>query len=225
MKLSEMLKQDRKKFSELPDSKSRMNFIWDYYKIPIIAFLSVLAIALISLLSNIGHQGICMYALLLNNDSLVVECDDTVFDRILQESDFNTRGKKTDVNARFSLGRELNENADIETLQVLTALFTVSDLDLYVADQYYFDYFAKEDGFADLSLLIDKDLINRNEDDLYYYVNDNGQRTLAGIILHEGSPVHEAGYYHNDVIMGVVAKAENLDAALAFVKQILTDRN
>ena len=225
MRLTEMLKKDREQFSKLPDRKSRMNFIWDYYKIPIIAFLSVAAVVLLVLVNDLSHQGVCMYALLLNNDSLVVECDDTIFDRLLEEADFNMKGKKTDVNARLSLGKELNENEDVETLQVLTALFMVSDLDLYVADQYYFDYFAGEDGYADLSLLIERDLLEANSDDLYRSVTSSGREIISGIILHEGSPLHEAGYYHNDVIMGVVAKGENMDAALAFVKQVLRDRN
>ena len=225
MRLTEMLKKDREQLSKLPDRKSRMTFIWDYYKIPIIALVSILVIALLALINNISHQGVCMYAVLLNNDSLIVECDDKLFDRILKEADFDTKGKKTDVNANLSLGRELNENEDVETLQVLTALFMVSDLDLYVADQYYFDYFASENGFADLSLLIGKDLLDANSDDLYHYTDSSGQDIVAGIILHEGSPLHEAGYYHNDVIMGAVAKGENLDAAIAFVKQVLSDRN
>ncbi len=111
--------------------------------------------------------------------------------------------------------------ADIETLQVLTALFTISDLDLYAAPKEWFDYFAKEGGYADLSLLIDKQVLQKHEKDLYYSKDEKGREILSGIILHEGSPLHEAGYYHDDVIIGVPVHAVNMDVAVSFLKLLL----
>ena len=152
---------------------------------------------------------------------MITECDSSVFDSMIAAGGFDAGARKADVNDRYSLGQAFNETADVETLQVLTALFTISDMDLYAADKQYFDYFAKEGGFADLSLLIDKELLDLAGDDLYYTEDKEGNRVLSAIILHEGSPLHKAGYYHNDAYIGVVARAENLDAALSFVKGIL----
>ena len=225
MKLSEMLKEDRQKLAALPDRKRKLEFIWDYYKIPILAIVFVAVILITSLVNNIGRDKICMYAVLLNNDSLVVSCDETVFDKTMALAGYDMKKKTVSVNSELSLGREHNETADVETLQVLTALFTISDLDVYVADKQYFDYFADEDGYADLSRLIDQKLLNEHGDDLYYYTGKSGNRVLAGIILHQGSVLHKAGYYHDDVIIGISARAEHLDEALDFLKQILSDRN
>ena len=185
----------------------------------------MLVIVIMMLINNLGRGKVGMYAVLVNTDSLVTECDSTVFDKYVELGGWDLGNKKTDVNDRYMLGAENNEAADVETLQVLTALFSISDMDLYAADRQYFDYFAAEGGFADLSLLIEKDLLDRVGDDLYYTENSDGTRVLSGIILHDGSPLHKAGYYHNDVYIGVVARAENLDAALSFVKGILSDIN
>ena len=223
MGLIDMLKKDKEKLSKLPDRKSRINFIWDYYKIPIIAFLSVLCIILISFFSNLGKAETSMYVVLINNDSLIRECDDKVFDEVLKKGGYESR-KKVDVNDKFQLGRELSEDTDSDTLQVLTALFMISDLDLYVSDQYWFDYFAKEDGFTDLRYLIDLSLLEENREDIYYFENKNGQMIPVGVILRDGSLIHEAGYYHNDAFMGIVSQAENRDLAAIFVTQLLTDR-
>jgi len=225
MSFTERLNKDREQLSRLPDNKSRFMFIWDYYKIPIIVVLSVLALFVILLVSNIGRKDASMYVVLLNNDSSLHECDSTIFDETLKKTEIDLKGKSVDVNDKLSAGREGNEAEDIETMQILTALFTISDLDLYVADKKYFDYFLKDGGYADLSLLLDQDLLERYKDDLYYWENQNGQKILCGIILHEDSLLHKAGYYHDDVIMGVVANANNLDAAIGFIRQMLSDRN
>ena len=225
MTFIERLNKDRQQLFRLPDNKSRVTFIWDYYKIPIIVFLSVLLLSVILLISNIGRKDASMYVVLLNNDSSLRECDSTIFDETLKKTDLDLKGKSVDVNDKLSVGQEGNEAEDIETMQILTALFTICDLDLYVADKLYFDYFLEDGGYADLSLLIDQNLLERYKDDLYYWENQYGQKTLCGIILHNDSMLHKAGYYHNDVIMGVVANANNLQAAVEFIRQMLSDRN
>ena len=225
MTFIERLNKDRQQLFRLPDNKSRITFIWDYYKIPIIVFLSVLLLSVILLISDIGRKDASMYVVLLNNDSSLRECDSTIFDETLKKTDLDLKGKSVDVNDKLSVGQEGNEAEDVETMQILTALFTISDLDLYVADKQYFDYFLEDGGYADLSLLIDQNFLERYKDDLYYWENQYGQKTLCGIILHNDSMLHKAGYYHNDVIMGVVANANNLQVAVEFIRQMLSDRN
>ncbi|MBO4358216.1 MAG: hypothetical protein IKX97_05265 [Erysipelotrichaceae bacterium] len=222
MRLSELIRQDREQFADLPDRRSRFNFIWDYYKIPIIALLSFLVLSLIIISTNLRRADVSLYAVLLNNDSLAVECDDTVFDRLLEESGLELKGKKADINASYSLGRELKENEDAETLQVLSAMFAMDDIDIFVADREHFDYFARTDAFCDLNALIPEELL---KNDLYAYEDSRGNTVAGGIILHEGSPLHEAGYYHSDVVLGIAVNCGNIEAARAAVMQILSDTN
>jgi len=221
MRLSERLKKDSEQLKKLPDRKSRLTFIWDYYRIPILTLLCVAAVLLIAAINNIGRPKVFMYVVLLNNDSSIVKCDDTVFDRYLEKAGLDLSGKKANIAADYSLGNEFNEAANIETLQVLTALFTVSDLDLYVSPQEYFEYFAKEGGLADLSKVIDGSLLEKHKEDLYYCDTASGNRVLAGIILRPGSPLHEAAYYHDEVIIGAVSNAANMAEAIAFISEIL----
>ena len=225
MNFTERLAKDKEQLEKLPDTRSKLTFIWDYYKIPIIVVVSVLALFAIFLISNIGRKDASMYVVLLNNDSSLHECNSSIFDETLKKAEIDLKGKSVDVNDKLSVGREGNEAEDIETMQILTALFTISDLDLYVADKQYFDYFLEDGGYVDLSLLIDKKLLDKYKDDLYYWNDQNGQRILCGIVLHDDSIIHKAGYYHDDVIMGVVGNASNMDVAIEFIRQLLSDRN
>ena len=223
MKLFEQFEKDRQKFKDLPDTNSRITFIWDYYKIPILTILTALLIASISFFNNLGRGDVLLFSVLLNNDSLLVECDEEVFDRLMSQAGYDMEHKRVDVNTELSLGRLENDSADAETLQVINALFMISDLDVYVADEEHFDYFAQADAYADLSLLINSDLLGKHRDRLHYYEDSNGKKALIGVVLTTDSPLHKAGYYHDEVIIGIAANAVNLDEAIAFFEQILSD--
>ncbi len=218
MRLSERIRKDIEQYKKLPDKKSRMAFLFDYYKFPILALLTIVLLGILIIGNELHHKKADLYVVLLNNDSVINACDPSVFEEALKKAGYLGH---VDINDRLSLGYENNESADIETLQVLSALFAISDLDVYVAPKEYFDYFAEKDGFADLSLLIDKEILSKAKDDQYYFSGESGNKILAGITLHPASKIHKAGYYHDDVIIGVVANAVNLDAAIAMIEEIL----
>ena len=129
MKLSEQIRADREKLKKLPDRNSRLRFIWDYYKYPLLFVSTVLVILLVSFISNIGKADINLYVVLLNNDSPIVECDESVFKDTMNRAGIDMNRKRVDVNKDLSLGMGTTEATDMETLQVLTALFSISDLD------------------------------------------------------------------------------------------------
>ena len=223
MNVKEQLKVDLKRYKELKTRGEKAAFLWDYYKYPIIAIGTALVIIILVLLNNISRVKTSMYMVMVNSDAAYVECDDTEVQAILERSDFETGGKKIEINASYTIGSQGSTTSDMETIQVLNALFSISDLDVYVADRTYFDYFSGQDGYADLSLLIDKELLDKWADNLYYIENGAGNKVLAGIILPADSVFHKAGYYHDEAILGVVARADNLEAAVAFVKEFLKD--
>ncbi len=225
MKLSEQIGKDRERFRKLPDRQSKAHFLWDYYKVPLLVCCGTIVFLLVSLIGSHDRRDVCLHAVLINNDSLVISCDDTVFDRLLADYGYETKGKKAEINADFALGREGSENQEVESLQVLSAMFALDDIDIYVSDRYYFDYFREVDAFHDLSVLLPEELIRSHEEDLYRYENSQGQSIIGGIFLHEGSPLHEAGYYHNDIVLGIATNCGNLEAAQAVILQILSDRN
>ena len=225
MKISEQIKRDRQKLSEMTGLSSKIRFLWDYYKAPIIAITLVLTIGLISVLNNIGRANVNLYVVLLNNDTIIRECDESIFNDTMSRRGIDMKKKTVNVNTELSVGIGSDEAADMETMQVLTALFSISDLDVYVAPREYFDYFAANNGFADLNVLMDKNLLAEYSADLYKYDETAANRPVQGIVLHKGSPLHKAGYYHGDVIIGVVKNAVHFDEAVTFLQQLLRDRN
>ena len=220
MKLKERIQADREVFRTL-NREERLLFIWDYYKIPILAAVSVLVLTVMTLISWAGKKDVAMYAVFVNSDASVVETKPELLDALLAEAGVDMEGKAVDITADLTLGKDYSNETDGQTIQILASLFGISGLDVFAAEQESFDRYAVQDAFVDLSLFLEPELYEKSGCVPYRYVNGDGQEILGGIILKPGSILHEAGYYHTDVVLGVAANAQNLEEAVAFVKQLL----
>lgn len=211
--------RDKKALRELKGHR-RLEFIWDYYKIPVLAVASVLALFLLASVFNMGRGEISMYAVLVNADE---ETESHVFDELLARGGAQAEGRTVDVVSSYRLGDTYSEAYDAETIQVLAARFAIGDLDLFGADEAVFHSYATQDAFVDLSLFIDREILEQHQADLYTYENADGVEIVGGIWLHEGSPIHQAGYYSGDVLFGIAQKAEHMDEAIVIIFQLLEE--
>lgn len=212
------LRQDRETLKRL-EPKARIQFIWDYYRLPIIAAAVGLALLITAVGLNLGRGEVAMYAVFVNTDQTGLEPDAALLDAVLEEAGTDMGKKHIDITANLYLGQD--GTYDGETIMVLAALFGISDLDLFAADEAVFRRYADQNAFADLSRLIEPELLAGHESDLYYYDTEDGQRVLGGIVLHPGSVLHRAGYYHADVVIGAAINGENLDVAVQFIRALL----
>lgn len=219
MNLKKRWKADREALKKL-SGQEKWLFIWDYYRIPLIALGCVMILTAITLLANAGREEVALYAVFVNSDRALEEPDSTPLDALAERAGIPMEGRTVDVTANLTLGQDLNEDYDAQTVQVLAALFGISDLDLFAADEAVFEGYAQQDAFADLSVLIDRELLAGA--DLYTYTLE-GKTVTGGIVLHSGSALHEAGYYHGDVIVGAAVNAEHLEEAVAVLRQLLAE--
>jgi len=220
MKLTDKIRKDRQAFSAL-EGLQKWYFIWDYYKIPIIAVGAALVILLLSLLTGADSRKTALYAVFLNCDNVYQEADAEGLDTLLAEGGVDMKGKTIDITANLTLGQALDESYDGQTTQVLAAMFGISGLDVFAADQAVFDRYASQDAFMDLSLLLEPELLEGFTGELYYYENSEGRTILGGLVLKPGSPLHEAGYYLDDTVIGIANTAQYAEEARIFLRQLV----
>ena len=222
MKLKKRLKADREILRTL-NREERLLFIWDYYKIPILASVSTLVLLVMALSSWAGKKDVAMYAVFINSDVSVVQTQPERLDALLAEAGVDMEGKTVDITADLTLGKDYSNETDGQTIQILASLFGISGLDVFAAEQESFDRYVTQDAFVDLSLFLEPALYEKSGVVPYWYTGSDGREILGGIVLKPGSVLHEAGYYHTDVIVGVAANAQNLEEVMAFVKQLLME--
>lgn len=221
MKLRQRWEKDREALKKL-SGRDKWLFVWDYYRIPLIAAACVMLLTAITLLTNAGREEVALYAVFVNTDVSLEEPDASALNALAEAAGIPMEGKTVDLTANLTLGQTYSEAADAQTVQVLAALFGISDLDLFAADQAVFERYAQQDAFADLSVLIDRELLAGA--DLYTYSLE-GKTVTGGIVLHPGSVLHRAGYYHGDVIVGAAINAEHLEEAVAMLRAMLEAQN
>jgi len=219
MKLTDKIRKDRQAFSAL-EGLQKWYFIWDYYKIPIIAVGAALVILLLSLLTGADSRKTALYAVFLNCDNVYQEADAEGLDTLLAEGGVDMKGKTIDITANLTLGQALDESYDGQTIQVLAAMFGISGLDVFAAEEESFQKYAVQDAFVDLSLFLEPELLEGQT--LYRYKNSDGVEIVGGIVLTGDSPLHTAGYYCRDVVVGIAGNAQNLDEAVIFLRQLIS---
>ena len=223
MKLKEGLARDRTVWKRLK-GKSRLLFLWDYYRIPILALAALIALGSIAAASAARHAPVALYAVFVNAAQSETARDPAALETLLTEGGVDMRGKRAERWSDLTLGRELDAGDDGQTVQLLSALFLISDLDFFASDPASFAPYAAQGSFADLSVLIEPELWqNRPDADLIWHEDSGGLRSLQGIVLHDGSPLHTAGYFSGDTALGAAARGENLEAAVALIRRILQE--
>ena len=220
MNFRQRLQADKAAFSQLKGVE-KLHFLWDYYKIPILAVGFAVLLAVLSLLTGSDYRKSAMYAVFVNCDAPAELQNPDALDALLSQAGVDMDGKTIDITANLTLGRELDEVYDGQTTQVLAAMFGISGLDLFAADAAVFERYASQDAFMDLNLLIEPELLDAFPGEFYRYNNSDGQEILGGLILKDGSPLHEAGYYRGDVVIGIAHNAQFSENARLFLRQLV----
>jgi hypothetical protein len=221
VKLAQQLAADRETLKRL-EGKAKGRFIWDYYKIPIIVLAALILLGAIAVGAAVSHGKTALYAVFVNADRLDTGHDPAALEALLEQEGFPLGRRHVDLTADLTLGNEQDVGRDGQTIQVLAALFGISGLDFFAADPATFERYAVQEAFADLSRILAPEYWqDLPEADRIYCETSDGRRPLQGIILHAGSPLHEAGYFHGDVAVGAAINGENPDAALALIRALL----
>lgn len=196
--------------------KERIVYLWDYYKISVVVFTLVFALGIAGIFYYFSSGATSLYVVLVNAQ----ETESTVFSELLDANSSGSEQNIVEVEGSYKLQTGASENADVTTVQVLAALFSIGDMDIFAANEDVFQRYASQGGFEDLEPFLSEDLLTVHTDDLYY-TDVNGVQMLSGIWLREGSPLHTVGYYTDDVVLGIAANAGNFDNALCIVKSML----
>ena len=123
MKLKETLKSDLKVLQSL-GKQERLQFIWDYYKLPILAVATAMVLLVMVLTSWVGRKDVAMYAVFVNSDASFSQPQPEMLDDLLVAAGMDMNGKTIDLTAELTLGNNY-DSEDGQTLQVLAAMFGI----------------------------------------------------------------------------------------------------
>ena len=202
--------------------KKQLADYWDYYKIPAIIILLAAC-----MLGSIFHTMLTQKETVLSvayinafpniNDAQFMEG----FNRYLG---INPKKEETLLDSAYYI----NENSDSPYTttyqQKFSAMAMAGKLDVVVADEYYFRFYAHQGFFQDLSTLLSTEQMQQFEQELLYYdLPDDGKEEAVpvGINVTAAPQIMETDSYPNTTAYyGVVIYSQYTDNALEFLSYL-----
>lgn len=160
----------------------KLQYIWDYYKIPIIAVIIVIAVAA-SFIHDITSQKNTILSVVCVNASGGADTDsDSLFGDFLESNGYDLSKDEISVNTNINISLDSN-GLDYQNMAVLAAHFSAHDYNICFMDDKTFDHYAESESFCDLRDYLDDATIEKYNASLAYMTSESGEKIPVGIRL------------------------------------------
>ena len=200
----------------------RLQWIFSYYTLPILAGVAVLAVAGYILYINLRPQRDVILNVTMINANPLAESD--LFDDYLDRAGYNIAEETAFVNNTIEINFDGTDAHAWDYYQVVTAQMLMGEIDLFIADGELFTSFADYNAFLDVSEYLTPEQLEQNAERILYVTDsDTGEQMPCGIILDETSPIVQAGYYYGNCYLGVCTNYYHDEETLKVLALLLED--
>ena len=224
-KFSVRVKKEIEKIKNQKGLKGKLSYIWDYYKVKILAIV-IGIIAIVSIVRAIisNNYNTSLYVSYVNCISVDLRDDTRILDNSLTEW-LGIDGKKNRVrvDGYYTINPDSFTEETYTSSEKLNIMVVTQTSDCYIGDDVFTNLWAKSEYLRDLSVFLPAELLDKVSDRLVYYTDtESGFKRVVGIDL-AGLPfmtdVLGIGIEHP--IFSVVVNAPNPDNCITFLEHIL----
>lgn len=198
--------------------KKKIEFIYDYYKLPIIGAL--LAIIIISYMtySFITKQdtycNITYYGSTINTDNFN-KIKDTLNENILGDDK-----KYTIFTDTLLINSNLNYGDDPTTTQAFAIKLAANEIDILLVEKNNFEYFAANNMLLDLNSLEGFDSLNISEADLVTAEDQSGNNNLYGIKVDNLNLLKDCGFNNENTILSIAISSNRHEGVIKVLSEL-----
>lgn len=199
-------------------SKNKIEFIYDYYKLPIIGTL--LAIIIISYMaySFLTKQdiycSITYYGSTINTDNFNKIKD------ILNENILRDDKKSTIFTDSLLITANSNYGDDPTTTQAFAVKLATNEIDILLVEKNNFEYFAANNMLLDLNSLERFDSLNISEDDLVTAKDETGNNNLYGIKVDNLNLLKDSGFNNENTILCIAISSNRHEEVIKVLSEL-----
>lgn len=206
-------------FKEL-NTKQKAEYIWDYYKLPILAVLIVIVIG--AYLIGVVVKGTEPVAtLVVVNAAAGRGYEETDFSDFMEEYDYNPAKQEVVVDTGYTLD-STNPTGNAYTYQALITVVSAGGADVLSADEEMFFHLAEAGGCADLAACLTEEELEELKDDIVYVKLEGMEEPYAaGIRLGSDSWFVKNGYYEDGCVVGIAAGTMHEEGAVRLLRYVL----
>lgn len=212
------LQKEKKKLKEMT-FKKKCEYIWEYYKVHIIVTLIFILFSSslgYSIYQNVKYDDILTSAII--NNSMSDENRNYISNGFAEYYELDKESETLLFDDTFHIDLDTPNESTYASTQKFAAMVAAKSMDTTIADISFFENYADEGTFYDLSTLLPEDLYAELENYLYYTKDEEGKEKPFGLNLSSSHLVKGAGLYINPPILSVVINSKHPDVAIEFIK-------
>ncbi len=207
----------KEKFKTL-STKKKVEFIYDYYKLPIIGTL--LAIIVISYMTysfitkQYTYCNITYYGSTINTDN---------FNKIKDTLNKNILGndkKYTIFTDSLLIATNSNYGDDPTTTQAFAVKLAANEIDILLVEKNNFEYFAANNMLLDLNSLEGFDSLNISSNDLVTAKDETGNNNLYGIKVDNLNLLKDSGFNNENTILSIAISSTRHEEVIKILNEL-----
>ena len=219
--LRDEIRMQQEKLSQEPFLK-KLEYFWDYYKIQVI-----ITVLFACMFGSILHSVITKKETVLS--IAFVNAFPNVEDELMKTDlenylGLNEKKQQVIIDSTYYIDEESTSPYAVTYSQKFSTNAMAGKLDVVLADEVNFDFYAKQGFFQDLSFLLSKEELAHYQENLYYidhpYDIEN-KPVPIGIKIDKTNKITETACYPNtSAYFGIVANSEHADNALLYLNYL-----
>lgn len=214
-------KEQRKKLKDLSFS-GKIEYILNYYKIPIIAVILAVLFAgslTYSIIRN-NYDTVCFIAVLDGRITGYDDDTDVLSTGLTDYLGIDGKKEQVDLSYTFSLQeKEMDQEAYVSANKLYTYAST-SSLDGYLSEKEYIDYFCTDKNifFWDLRDLFSTEELETLSDYIIYYTNSSGESFPIAVDISEAPVIKDSDLNMKQPCYGIVSTSKYSENAANFIR-------
>lgn len=214
--------EEKKRLGRMSWAQKREH-IWEYYKIPIITILVLIAAVIgIVYMYKLNDYENVFYAVIIDGGMEgISEKKDAMTTGFTEYLGIDGEDERVyfDNNYTLTYTSVIDEDPYISAEKIMTQIATGS-IDGIIADKSQLNGFSRSDesAFIDLSICLTEEEFAAVEDSIIYYTLSDGTKIPNALDLSNTKIVAEMGLTVKNPAYGIVVSAANSDNAIAFIR-------
>lgn len=196
------------------NTKERSQYIWDYYKLPILG-IPLAALLLIFIITSFSTDSEPDFSLYLINHSVTEENRKALETSLCETLCPDADASPVYVDATLTI---TPSSPDYESQMSFTTAIAGHTIDVMIADGEFLTYYAEKDAFCDLSALLPEELYAQLTPYLLYAEDADGISHAYGLDVSDCPLLAELGL--KAPVLTVAKGTEHVDMVLEFVRVI-----
>ena len=208
--------------------KARIEYIWDYYKLPILVVICVIAFVIYMIVHFVTYKETALEIFMINTTNQNTEEVAASTDEFFQQEGLSGKDEEIFIDTSIQFSEDMGDSTNYYSNQSLTVKFAVGGGDILFAPDYVFNTYAASSAMIPLTDILTDDELDQYKDILVYTTEEeSGETYPCGVALTDNEWLLTHHFYPEGetLYLGIGYNSKSPETARNFFHYILTFEN